>query len=558
MEADQIKSLLDEAVNRGADANQVREIYGRLQTQSTPVQQQSQQQGFGDYAADIGKSAGTGLGQGAIGMITGPLDLGAQAGGYLAKKAVGNSTMGIDPNGIAYQGLDKLFGPNGLLPEAPPSATNAAIDATGLDYQPQTMPGKFANTIAAFVPSIATGNIGNGASLMQNAGNVAKQSALAGGLSEGLGQITEGTEAEPYARLAGAVIPSLVGKAASPQVKDQTKIPAMLSAEKFDVPVYRNQLQDKGLLKATASLQREIPGSGAAGKIDAQTAAFNRAVNKTIGETGDAVTPERLGTAYDRISKVYDDITNKYNAKIDSGFEKKFFDLLDEGSAIGDTSKEHAFNTMAKNISDKIKNGELAGDTYQGIRSQIGRLMRGQTSSPELGQLQNLIDDQFSKSMSLGDRMRFKTARTQYRNMLALEDVVGRNPNAPIQPGMLQGSVKSKFGDYAYGGKSDLEELARLGNLLKDNYPNSGTAQRTAVLKGLKTAGAIGGAGAIGYAGSENPEETAAGLGGALLLSRLGINPLLFQKMSTKAPAFNNFGPAAFAGMGQAARNGGQ
>lgn len=508
-----------------------------------------------DYATDIGKSAATGLGQGAIGLVTGPVDLGAMGGSYLAKKAIGDNTFGIQEGGPVDKTLNYIFGNSGLgLPQAPPSLTGMALNATGLDYQPKTLPGKYANTMASFAPALAAGNIGNGASLLSNAGNVVKNSVLAGGASEGAGQVAAGSQYEPAARIAGAMAPSLIGKGFSPTITDETKAPAMQTAEDFNIPVYRNQVSDNGLTKAAASLEKEIPLTGAASKVNAQTNAFNDAVAGTIGEKG-AVTPEKLNSAYDRISGVYDQVLGNNDMPVTPKFQQDYLNLISKGTSIGDSAKEHAFTTMAQNVADKIQNGILPGETYQGIRSQIGRLMRNpNSSSPELGALQNLIDEQFSNSMPMNDATAFNQARTQYRNLLALEGPVGRNPNAPISPASLQGAVRTKFGDYAYGGQSDLERLARLGNLLKDNYPNSGTAQRGALLGAAKTLGKGALGLGLGYEAAKNPEETFGGTAAALLMSRFGLTPYLYQQMTTNPQAFQSMVPAMLGSANKEAR----
>src|ERR1019366_3974734 len=71
--------------------------------------------------------------------------------------------------------------------------------APSLDYQPKTTAGKYANTIGEMAPGAALmpGNI---------AGNLLKFGVLPGAASEAAGEATQGTGAEPYARLAGAVL----------------------------------------------------------------------------------------------------------------------------------------------------------------------------------------------------------------------------------------------------------------------------------------------------------------------------------------------------------------
>ena len=70
---------------------------------------------------------------------------------------------------------------------------------------PQTTAGKYAETIGEFAPSAALSGVGGGAKGVLGA--IAKYGAVPGAASETAGELTEGTPAEPYARMAGAVAP---------------------------------------------------------------------------------------------------------------------------------------------------------------------------------------------------------------------------------------------------------------------------------------------------------------------------------------------------------------
>lgn len=351
---------------------------------------------------------------------------------------------------------------------------------------------------------------------------------------------------------AGALAGKAMGNIFSSQINDPTKLAAVKTAEDFNIPIYRSQVSDVPATRIGASFMKELPGSGAESLIDTQRGAFNSAVLGTIGQRGDAVTPEALSAADKQIGNVYDNMTSKYQMPVTQGFLQKLDNLENDVSSIGDQTKEHALQSQINTVRSKVQNalsgqpssgqGVIDGKTYQGIRSRIGSLLRSQSGSPELGQLQSLLDDQFQGSMNPADSLIFQQARGQYRNLLALQKVVGNNPNEAISPGKLQGAVKNVFGDYAYGGGSDLERLARLGNLLKDSYPNSGTASRNQLWDLTKHIGATGLAlGAGGELGREetnsNPFGVAAGALGALGLSRYGLTPFLYSKMSSNPSA---------------------
>lgn len=351
----------------------------------------------------------------------------------------------------------------------------------------------------------------------------------------------------------GGAAGKLAGNILGTQVTDPERATIMQTAKDFNIPVYRSQVAEAtggkpDLTSALGSFLKEIPGTGAGGKISEQTAAFNRAVNSTMGVTGDAVSPETLTAADTKIGQVYDTMKSKYNMVVDKPFLSKLTNirqdiddnLVDSQHAAALKQVNNVFKKVVNNASGQKSSGTgtITGEQYQNLRSNISGIMRGQNGSPQMGQLLNTLDAQFAKGMAPGDAAQFQQARGQYRNMLAVAKVVGNAPNEAISPAKLQGAVKNVFGNYAWSGGSDLERLARLGNVLKDNYPNSGTATRNQLWEAAKHVGGpavtLGLTGAGGYEGEKEGGTFGALAGGAasLALARYGITPYLFSKMS--------------------------
>lgn len=159
-------------------------------------------------AADVAKSGGTGLVKGGIGLLGLPGDLGA----------------------LVSSGVDKVAGAAGIAPETVSAAKNTfstvakyvpGLNAfaagprsediqsglekiTGPLYTPKTTAGEFAQTAGEFAPAI----IGGPESLLARLGTRVIAPAIA---SETAGQLTKGTGAEPYARVAGALAGGGVG-----------------------------------------------------------------------------------------------------------------------------------------------------------------------------------------------------------------------------------------------------------------------------------------------------------------------------------------------------------
>src|SRR6202789_4451871 len=141
-------------------------------------------------AGDVGRSINSGLNRGADALLGRPGD--AWNGlRYLANKALGYD----DPI-------------NDVLPTSE-SLRKRREGNVGPDYQPETTPGKYAQTIGEFVP---------GAALAPEEGlgkAIGKYGVVPGAASEAAGQATEGTPLEPYARTAAAVAGGLAPAAAA-------------------------------------------------------------------------------------------------------------------------------------------------------------------------------------------------------------------------------------------------------------------------------------------------------------------------------------------------------
>lgn len=144
------------------------------------------------YAADIAKSGGIGVVNAGVGLaglpgtITNLLQKGAD---YVTAPLLDDK---------AKQARDLI---RSKTPDAPGSEQiQKGIEAvTGPFYQPKTIPGEVARTVGEFTPGLFAGP----GSLLQKGLTQVAAPALA---SEVAGQATKNTQAEPYARVAGALL----------------------------------------------------------------------------------------------------------------------------------------------------------------------------------------------------------------------------------------------------------------------------------------------------------------------------------------------------------------
>lgn len=164
--------------------------------------------GAKDYIRQGSDVAGDMLAAGAAGVsrgITGMADLpGMAIGGAGNLLAAGIDRTGLAPEGFT-QGMRDSFD---MMPMGDGDLfSGAASDATGgaSEFRGDTTPGRYAGTVGEFLPGAM---IGGGGPVR----NALAFGVIPGLASEGAGQLTEGTAAEPWAR---AIAPIVAGTAAS-------------------------------------------------------------------------------------------------------------------------------------------------------------------------------------------------------------------------------------------------------------------------------------------------------------------------------------------------------
>jgi hypothetical protein len=157
---------------------------------------------------DMAKAGAAGIGRGAAGLADLPSVISNAYADLVAK--------GVETTGLAGPEFTKDMRA-GMLPNffgGGSQGRDALSSITGgaSDYKGETTAGKYAGTVGEFLP---------GAALFggMSPSNLMATGLLPGVASEAAGQATEGTAAEPYARVAGALlggaVPSLVRRGAA-------------------------------------------------------------------------------------------------------------------------------------------------------------------------------------------------------------------------------------------------------------------------------------------------------------------------------------------------------
>lgn len=377
------------------------------------------------------------------------------------------------------------------------------------------------------------------------------------------------------AGVGGVVVPKLAGaaynvtKAGARGLAGEITPAAVALAEKakgYGIPVNLAQLGDSKFLKTLASTLEQMPFTGAAQKASEQRAKFTRAVSNTFGEDTDKITPEVYASAKQRLQQAFNDLTGRNNLNVTPELTAQLNTILKQAEATGSDDTIRAIKniisrttnqaeTKGGNVPAQVSNlvdangapivkvaasstpevTKIPGAAYASIDSELGNIIKaGGEKGLYAKQLQSIIRGGMDESISEADKAAWDTARTQYKNLKAVRNIVARDGgDGNIPPVQLMSSLNNTEAGkeaMALGSRGALGELGQIGKqFVRDTVPNSGTAQR-AVAMGL-----IGGG---GFAFGATPEEVAGMLAGGAtagrLINKVLTNPNMVARLSQR------------------------
>lgn len=213
--------LADLAANNGGDWEKAVAQYGTFSTGQGADKDAAVRQSFRDYmgdktpiAPDVAQGTGRGLIQGSGYVLGMPADLWHMMDrGYQWALTKGAEKLGLMSPEEGEELRQPVGGEDGETSELSSEHINKHLlrlaQMGGADIsKPFTGSGLAAENVSSFLPGAAAFGAGSAG---QVPGALLKYGLIPGATSEGAGQLTEGTAAEPYARLAGAIVPQAVG-----------------------------------------------------------------------------------------------------------------------------------------------------------------------------------------------------------------------------------------------------------------------------------------------------------------------------------------------------------
>ena len=472
--------------------------------------------------------------------------IGDAAGAFGAGVVRGGAALAGLPGTVGDlvdQGLTSAGQYIGIIPDdwsAPTSSLSGQSLVSGLgqatggltDYKGESVPAQFAGTVGEFLPGAAAfGGL--------SPSNLAMYGAVPGVASEAAGQITEGTAAEPYARVAAALaapiaaqgVANLGRRIISPNAgADPVRLALAQTLDDAGVPISAGQRVGNEALR-----RKEGITTGGQNLMGEQAGAFTEAALKTAGISAKRATPEVMAKAADDIGQVFDDIVRGVDVVPDAVQAQKAIDA----SKLAFELSPDKLPPLLKNVENRLLDAATGGSPIQASvlkqwRSNLSKLTRSADAATREGAASMLdaVDDAMAATLTkmgrADDVARLAQARSDWRNLLALEKAVGSaGENAAaglISPSALRNAVKTQgTSSYVRGGRGDIGELARAGEGVMKALPNSGTPAgmsalgfnpqniMTAVGGGLgATAGGPFGAVAGALAGSAYPAVSGA------------------------------------------------
>lgn len=470
--------------------------------------------------ADIAKSAGIGVAQGALGLAT------------LSGNLESLGRMGIDKAATLLGFQDPKLSESTLLPTYN-DAKSKVEEYTGEFYEPQTTAGEYARTIGEFAPTAFMGPGG----AVARAANVVVPATV----SETLGQVTKGTSAEPWARAAGAVAGGVVPNAAmravtpaAPVVQDAARAAhvARLEQDGVDALTAGQRLGNRRIqgMEDAANL---VPFGGArTSHLQDQSAEqFTRAALQYAGINAPRATADVIDNGFTHLGNTFDTLAARNTMRADAQFGRDLRDSVREYfSIVPQSQRAPIVQDVVQDIMDTVQRtgGTMSGDAYQALRSRLDTARRStQRGDPQLsgalGNLRQSLDEAMERSITPADQAAWREARGQYRNLLAIENAVaGAGENTAlglISPSQLRTSIKGMDKRRYVRGQDELGNLARAGEAILKPLKSSGTAERNLSIRNFENIGKIatlGGGGAIA-GGALGVPLTAAGIAAATL-----------------------------------------
>jgi hypothetical protein len=320
-------------------------------------------------------------------------------------------------------------------------------------------------------------------------------------------------------------VSSAARRAITPFSTSPERVAAAQTLRSEGIPLTAGQMTGNRSLRFSES---ELGGRRAANIMDEQKDAFTKAILGRAGVNASRATPEVMDDAFRTIGRQFDDLASSNRLLPDGQMIQDLRTVFNEyGSMVPESMRAPIVQSVTNDIVEAARRGPISGEAYQNITSRIAKAARG-SSNPDLKQtlygIRSSMDDAMERSIAATNPSQagaWRTAREQYRNLLAVEQAATRAGEAAaegiISPANIRNAAINQ-GRRAYArGQGDFADLARAGSMLLSPLPDSGTAGRLKAQNLAAFGPMVGGAVIGGGAGAYQSGDMTGALAGAAL-----------------------------------------
>ena len=362
--------------------------------------------------------------------------------------------------------------------DAPLMDTGAGLagNIAGQVGQMAVLPGGGAGTLAKFGTAAAQGAAFAGAQ------PVASDESRAGQMGAGAG----------FGVLGQGVASGLgrVGSGLSDKISPQL-LALYERAQQAGIPVHFSQLSDSKFVKTLASAVGYLPFSGSGAKAAAQQEAFNRAASRGFGEDAGVIGDDVMASAKRRIGEGFQDLYSRNSVTLDDRALARFAEIEQLASRNLAPDEARVVKNQIDDLLGMSQNGQMPGLAYQAFRTDRLLSHEGGQKTFQAGAIREIrraLDEAADRSIGRDDATTLSALKAMHSNRKVVEkslkQVEGSKGN--VRPASLWPIVQ-QAGPMA---TKEMRELAKVGQMLKDPIPDSGTAARMLVYGALGTGGA--------------------------------------------------------------------
>lgn len=302
------------------------------------------------------------------------------------------------------------------------------------------------------------------------------------------------------------------------------------AAQREGIKLTAGQRTGSRPLQITESVLENLPftsGSQLAGR-EAQQRAFTAAALRRGGINADTASPVALMAQKKALGGALGDIAERGSLDMNPVVGKLSSITGDANAHLPPDVASKISGTVDQILSQIDNKGVMTGTNYQGWREPLRALADNSAPGRYYGQIRKALDEGFKSQLQGAEGQVFSDTSRKYANLKTIIDSLGGSGNlaatGQVPPTQLASALARAVGkENKTLGAGDLNELAKIGQVfVRDQIPNSGTAQRQLV-QSLMTGGGGAGIGAIaGAATGHSPMEGAvygAGVGAAGLIA---------------------------------------